>query len=387
MQPRYLAHALRALGPTSLAVALTFWTSASSGAEHDPAQVLARADALRLWTKTAWLRLLHYRPDTFGGVSSEVDDAAFFLSPDGRDDPRAEIRATLAAFYQPVSGTLDSHARCRFPARFQWLDERLDLSTELPRVRCRKLEHFETRLTPDSVALVYAANSVDSPVSAFGHTFLVFRRAGQPRDAGHVIEYTAETDTENPFLYAFKGIFGLFEGHLRYSELGDKLKYYLEDQARDLWEYELALTPGERRQLTRHLWELSRSRLDYYYVSENCSYGLLSLLEAGVPRLELIGKTKYVVPPVDTVKALFGTPGLVQSVRHRAARGVSEAVLRTPPHRGHASMRILLGTGFSSHHDDGFATLGYRIALHDLADPPPGQPALSQIQFMDARVR
>jgi hypothetical protein len=50
-------------------------------------------------------------------------------------------------------------------------------------------------------------------------------------------------------------------------------------------------------------------------------------------------------------------------------------------------MRILFGTGFTSQYADGFGTLGYRIALHDLADPPAGQPELSQVQFMDVRVR
>jgi hypothetical protein len=50
-------------------------------------------------------------------------------------------------------------------------------------------------------------------------------------------------------------------------------------------------------------------------------------------------------------------------------------------------MCVLLGTGFTSQHDDGFATLGYRMDLHDLADPSVGQLALSQVQHLDARVR
>src|SRR5690606_38118493 len=35
----------------------------------------------------------------------------------------------------------------------------------------------------------------------------------------------------------------------------------------------------------------------------------------------------------------------------------------------------------------GFAQLGFRIALHDLADPPDGQPELVQLQFLDTAVR
>ena len=50
-------------------------------------------------------------------------------------------------------------------------------------------------------------------------------------------------------------------------------------------------------------------------------------------------------------------------------------------------MRILLGGGYTSQFEDAFATLGYRIALHDLADPAQGQPELSQVQLMDVRLR
>jgi hypothetical protein len=148
------------------------------------------------------------------------------------------------------------------------------------------------------------------------------------------------------------------------------------------------LTTDELAQLVRHLWELASTHFNYYYMSENCSYGVLALLEGALPRLDLLDATKYVVPPVDTVKALFRVPGVVRAIHRRSAlperRMPAE---QKAPHRGHGSMRILLGSGFTSQTDDGFAMLGYRIALHDLADPSPGQPALSQIQFMDLRLR
>ena len=216
---------------------------------------------------------------------------------------------------------------------------------------------------------------------------MLFRRPGSPERADITVEYTADTDTANPILYVFKGLFGLFPGRFRYQEATSKLKYYI-DEERDLWEYELALTKSETEQLTRHLWELSATHFNYYYMSENCSYGVLSLLEGAISRLELLEATKYVVPPVDTVKALFDTPGVVRSIHYRAA----PPTRRVPPeqkapHLGHGSMRVLLGSGFTSQNDDGFATLGYRIALHDFADPAVGQPALSQIQFMDVRLR
>jgi hypothetical protein len=375
-------------------IALVFWPESANASEQARDAALARARAMELWNDPAWLRLVHYRTGSFGGLRSEVDGAAFFLSTQGKSDPRAELLATLAAFFAPVTAAgADRHARCRFPARWHWLDARLGLARQLSPSACPKLERFRASVAAERVTLVYAANSVDSPVSAFGHTFLRFERPGR---AALAVEYSADTDTNNPLLYAFKGVVGLFRGGFRQHPMTAKLEEYLGGEARDVWEYELALTAEERDQLGRHLWELSTTYFDYFYMTENCSYGVLSLLEAAAPRLDLIAETKYVVLPVDTLKAVVEAPDLVRGVRYRPALPPRPALDSVPahavpwekaPHVGHGTMRVLLGTGFSSQSDNGFATLGYRIALHDLLDPPQGEPELAQIQFMDLRVR
>ena len=50
-------------------------------------------------------------------------------------------------------------------------------------------------------------------------------------------------------------------------------------------------------------------------------------------------------------------------------------------------MRFTLGSGATTQYGTGFATFGYRLTLHDLADPPDGEPELSQLQFLDTRLR
>jgi hypothetical protein len=57
------------------------------------------------------------------------------------------------------------------------------------------------------------------------------------------------------------------------------------------------------------------------------------------------------------------------------------------PQRGHGSLRLTLGSGITSQYESSFGTLGARLALHDLADPPDGEPELSQLQFLDTRLR
>ena len=50
-------------------------------------------------------------------------------------------------------------------------------------------------------------------------------------------------------------------------------------------------------------------------------------------------------------------------------------------------MRVSVGTGITSQYGNSFGTLGYRLALHDLVDPPDGESELSQLQFFDTRFR
>jgi hypothetical protein len=56
------------------------------------------------------------------------------------------------------------------------------------------------------------------------------------------------------------------------------------------------------------------------------------------------------------------------------------------PERGHGSLRLGAAGGWSDR-DGALAVLDFRLALHDLGDPPAGYPVLSQIEFLPTRLR
>ncbi|MCI5124843.1 MAG: hypothetical protein D3925_10280, partial [Candidatus Electrothrix sp. AR5] len=75
-----------------------------------------------------WLKLLHYK-----NGQSEVLTKDFFLSPKGGQDPEAELLATLDAYSEAWSAEdNDTHARCRFPARYLWLSSQIPLPDYTP---------------------------------------------------------------------------------------------------------------------------------------------------------------------------------------------------------------------------------------------------------------
>ena len=318
------------MGPSLVALLVSLAAAAAPVAPApDPAhldELVARARQQRLWEDPAWLRLGHWRRTRMGRFESEVDGSTFFRALLGKTDPRAELEATLQAFFddRAVEDEL-SDAQCRFPARFAFLAGRLgaDLS-RLPPRRCPRLEDFLDRVRPRSATLVFSSYYLNNPSSAFGHTFLRLNKedragAGRERELlDYGFGYSATVDTGNALLYAAKGLFGLFRGEFNHFAYYYKVREYADAESRDLWEYDLALAPGEVAMLAGHLWELGGTWFDYWYLDENCSYHVLGALEAAAPRLSLLEHVgRAVVVPSDTVKALFENPGLVRGVQYR----------------------------------------------------------------------
>ncbi|HEY8946149.1 MAG TPA: DUF4105 domain-containing protein, partial [Polyangiaceae bacterium] len=288
---------------------------------------VASARSLGLARTTQWLRLGHYRSGLFGGWASEADARGFFLASEGKHDPEAELVATLRALFSAGpddDATGRQHPFCRFPARRKFLVEALGIPVaRLPGRRCTRLTQYLSELRAVGATLVFSSYYLNNPASAFGHTFLRIEKRGKQTPEGgsdlldYGVDYSASVDTGNALLYAIKGLLGLFPGYFRKIPYYTKVREYNDFESRDLWEYELALSPSEMEYVAAHLWELGSTYFAYYYLSENCSYHVLGLLEAASPRLSLLDGLGWPVVPAETVKALFRNPGLVRAVHYR----------------------------------------------------------------------
>ncbi|HUL12804.1 MAG TPA: DUF4105 domain-containing protein [Methylococcaceae bacterium] len=278
-----------------------------------------RALSQRLDRDEGWLALGHYREAKMsGGFVSDADDSAFFLAKAGKRDPRAELLATLAAFFRPGAG--DGHPQCRFPARYHWLKSHLAFDGErLAEQQCAAFREWRDTLQAHAISLIFPAAYMNSPSSMFGHTFLRLDRVNQNDDnvlLAYTINYAAEAVDENELFYAYRGLFGGYPGVVTVQPFYDKVKEYRDWENRDIWEYNLNLAPTEVAQLVRHVWEIKPVRFDYFFIDENCSYRLLSLLDVARPGLALRRGFPYRSIPVDTVRAVLAG-GLVKNTSYR----------------------------------------------------------------------
>lgn len=264
-----------------------------------------------------WLRLLHYKSNWLGQSRSLVDNPQFFLSPHGKYDPQAEWESDLQAFQD-----LNSPAQCQFPARYRFIKRELGLA--IRDIPCPELEAWKSALAVESVTLVFSSAYAHAPASIFGHTFLRLNRKSLPNQKkidllDYGVNFAANTqgaENGNPVSYAWNGLLGGYPGYFSLAPYYTKINEYTFVESRDLWEFELHLSQEEIDRLVNHLWELLHfSHFDYFYLDENCSYQLLSLLEVSNPEWDLTNFWIYALP-LDTVQRVAEYQSILR-VKHR----------------------------------------------------------------------
>lgn len=258
-----------------------------------------------------WRRYLSFQENVWGVESSVITSDPFFLSKDGRHDPRAEWDRSLAAFRGGETRDFDGGPqplRCLFPYRAELIEE---LSGEsLPRPACPDLDRWAGSISAHKLSVVFAGAYTNNPASLFGHTFLRFSRfAGEDRgqilrsySAGYMATIPAGDGEAETIV---KGLLGLYTGFFDVKPHYMNAALYNNSESRDLWEYPLKLSGEEVRRSVLLLWEqMNFAGADYYFLDRNCSHRLLAFIETLRPDLSLTARSGVFVLPLDTVRIL-----------------------------------------------------------------------------------
>lgn len=320
-------------------------------------ELLSEQQQAELARHPVWLKLLHVDAS---GKQSEIQSEEFFLAPDGQSDPKAELLATVDAYFQPWSDNPDDHPRCRFPARYFWLSQYIPFpgySSRLP--QCKRLERWALFEEEKSVSVLLVSGYLGNPASTFGHALLKLNRqayADQVDLLNVAINYGALVPPhEMIWLYVLRGLLGGYQ-----AGFSDKYFYshdlvYSRTEFRDMWEYELALSEFDRTLLGFHLWELIGKKFTYYFLKENCAFRLAELLELVIPEPLIDRRKGWYLPvemfhrlvEIDAERRRTGKPALLHAVRfipssqrklyHQFARlstaekNAAEAVIKNGP--------------------------------------------------------
>lgn len=274
----------------------------------------------RLAKDVQWRNLVHYKHG-----ESQTDGREFFLAKNGKTDALAELQETLHQFRADASPVDNKSATCRFPARYLWLKKHFPEFGLNPMLACAGFKEFVTKSNAQSVSLAFSSYYINTPASAFGHTFLRLNSTPHREDnqdqaelLDYGISYAATMGSDPALLYALKGLIGMYPGVFTAVPYYYKVREYNDFEFRDLWEYKLSFTREQIDMMVAHIWELEHTYFDYLYFTENCAYHMLSLMEVANPALKLTDALPalYVVP-IDTVRIVARTPGLVIGKHYR----------------------------------------------------------------------
>jgi hypothetical protein len=279
----------------------------------------------KLASEREWHILLHYREDLFGGYTSEQDDPGFFMSPNGKTNPQAELDATLKQFFSDeLVGRSKQPAQCAFIARYTWLKQRLAFDeTRFPSIACERFDRWYADFEAQSITLIFPSAFLNNPASMFGHTLLRVDQKGQTeqtRILAYTINYAADVPPDAGMAYPIRGIFGGYRGYFSTIPYYLKVQEYRDIENRDIWEYRLNFTEAQVRRFLMHAWELGNASFDYFFFKENCSYHLLALLDYADPTLHLTDEFLFWTVPADTVRLIASKPGLVSGIAYRPSR-------------------------------------------------------------------
>ncbi|HEM8548125.1 TPA: DUF4105 domain-containing protein [Acinetobacter baumannii] len=273
------------------------------------------AEQKKLDQDITWQRLMYANKNQ----KSEVTYAGYFLSENGKKNLKEELKADISALFIPTQD--NQSIRCKFPARSQWLIQQLGIQeNELPQVKCSEFENWIGQIKPYKATLIYATDFMGNPSSMFGHTLLRL----DPKDqqqlnlVSYAVNYAATVAGNDNWSYAWKGLTGQYPGEYSLMPYYRKVKEYGDFESRDLWEYELNLSPEETRFLVSHIWEMQHVSFPYYFVSDNCAYRLLGLVDLVKPESHLQEKFNYASIPMETIKAMQ-QQGLTKAPVYRPA--------------------------------------------------------------------
>ncbi len=268
-----------------------------------------------LSNQKTWLKLGLYEREATGNAKyiSSIHSTDFFISENGAQNPYDELLATIIEFNSPfISNEKNSeHAICRFPARLIWLKKVLPKALNIDRkIICNEYKKWSYENSTESISIVYVTGYLGNPASFYGHTLLKFNSSkirGKTKLADVSVNYGAIIPkNENPVTYIFKGLSGGYDAGFSHIDYYFHNHNYGEKELRDMWEYELSLTPQESRFVVAHAWELLGKKYTYYFLRKNCAYRMAELFEI-IDSIDIKPETSIYLIPQSLIQKLAVT--------------------------------------------------------------------------------
>lgn len=256
------------------------------------------------WDEDTWEKILLRHHD-----GPTILAKNFYFTQNPHSNTKQEIDSFANRLFE------DPSISCLFPARTYLLRRLRNLKIDFP--PCPEFENFRQKVAGKNIFLVFSGHHLKSPSSTFGHTLLKFSSDQEDDLLSYAVNFAAVPTVNNPFIYAFKGLTGGFDGRFQSMPYFYKLREYSDSEARDLWSYQLNLDSDEKEFLISLIYELSPFPIPYYYATQNCSSVIQKTINAIIKNKSI--HDRYISTPLMSVSNFFSTRDLVSKVSFRAS--------------------------------------------------------------------
>ena len=260
--------------------------------------------------KTVWLKLLHVSDYSDTLSQSKVRSPSFFYSALNQS-PKDELDATIEALNGRWPGITAQEAVCKFPARYLWLKNHIELSDSLSLSLCSELVKWADPIEISRISLSYVGSYLGNPASTFGHVLVRFHSSSREQENRNLLDPAINFGADVPpgeitAKYIAKGLFGGYDAGFSVQDYYRHDLVYGNTEQRDIWEYSLDLTSDQRLLLMAHLWELQDKKFDYYFLLQNCAFRISEVLEP-ILETDLLPKRRLSYAPVSLFEKLGNT--------------------------------------------------------------------------------
>lgn len=243
------------------------------------ASLIYNAHALNSEKELIWYKINQYSSD---GVSEVINDD-YFVSQEGRFNPQEELNSFTSIMKEYASGNVTNditETLCNFPARLTLLSKTV---SGFSRPVCEEYEEQVSPKSANSISLFFASGYFKNPSSYFGHNLIKINyddvnSSGVP--IKNSLNYGADVqNSEGSILYIINGLIGGYSASYQKNESFIYTHTYTSSQLRDMWEYEIHLSPEMLQFFLEYSWELRRAKYKYYFFNDNCAHRISRVIE------------------------------------------------------------------------------------------------------------
>lgn len=269
--------------------------------------IVDRAIQNEIYKSHVWHRLLHLDANKSPAINSN----SFLLSYDNFS-PKEELIKTINYFFENEENI------CRYPARYLYIQNELQLNElNFSLSNCKDFDEYIKKTNPKNLKLVFVSEQVNSPSSMMGHTF--FKLEGidtENKIRENAVSFFTVIDTINiPYLILKSTVIGM-KGFFILSPYKIQKNRYLNEEERNIWEYELNISDYQKKLIYYHFWELKNLDITYLFTGFNCATIVDDML--GIANEEYKNNFSFWITPKDVIKKannnnLLGKTELISS--------------------------------------------------------------------------